>query len=118
EASADASAEGLAPAYPGGQVATGARLGILGQQSALETPFGITSYTQQFIQDQQAASVGDVLLNDSAVRIARGFGNFQQVYLIRGLPVFSDDMSYNGLYGLLPRQYLGAELIERVEVLR
>src|SRR5690606_13359493 len=57
EASADASAEGLAPAYPGGQVATGARLGILGQQSALETPFGTTSYTQQFIQDQQAASV-------------------------------------------------------------
>ncbi len=118
EASADASAEGLAPAYPGGQVATGARLGILGQQGRLETPFGITSYTQQLIQDQQAASVGDVLLNDPAVRVARGFGNFQQVYMIRGLPVFSDDMSYNGLYGLLPRQYLAAELIERVEVLR
>lgn len=117
-ASADASADGLKPAYAGGQVATGGRVGILGNQDVMETPFNSTSYTQMLIQDQQAASVGEVLLNDPAVRVARGFGNFQQVYMVRGLPVFSDDMSYNGLYGLLPRQYLGAELIERVEVLR
>ncbi|MBQ0742511.1 MAG: TonB-dependent receptor, partial [Pseudomonas sp.] len=117
-ASADASAEGLRPAYAGGQVARGGRVGVLGNRDNMETPFALTSYTQMLIQDQQAASVGDVLLNDPAVRVARGFGNYQQVYLVRGLPIFSDDMSYNGLYGLLPRQYLGAELIERVEVLR
>ncbi len=117
-ASADASAEGLRPAYAGGQVARGGRVGVLGNRDNMETPFALTSYTQMLIQDQQAASVGDVLLNDPAVRLARGFGNFQQVYLVRGLPIFSDDMSYNGLYGLLPRQYLGTELIERVEVLR
>ncbi len=70
------------------------------------------------IEDQQAESVGDVLLNDPAVRVARGFGNFQQVYLVRGLPVYSDDMSYNGLYGLLPRQYLSSEFIQRVQVFR
>ncbi|MBS0319851.1 MAG: TonB-dependent receptor, partial [Proteobacteria bacterium] len=29
-----------------------------------------------------------------------------------------DDMSYNGLYGLLPRQYVASEIFERVEVLR
>ncbi|MEQ9108823.1 MAG: TonB-dependent siderophore receptor [Limnobacter sp.] len=117
-ASADASAEGLAPEYAGGQVATGGRVGLLGTQSNMDTPFNLTSYTSKLIQDQQAASVGEVLLNDPAVRVARGFGNFQQVYLVRGLPIFSDDMSYNGLYGLLPRQYLASELIERVEVLR
>jgi len=117
-ASADASAEGLAPEYAGGQVASGGRVGLLGTQSTMDTPFNLTSYTSKLIQDQQAASVGDVLLNDPAVRVARGFGNFQQVYLVRGLPIFSDDMSYNGLYGLLPRQYLAAELVERVEVLR
>lgn len=117
-ASADASAEGLAPEYAGGQVAAGGRVGLLGTQSNMDTPFNLTSYTSKLIQDQQATSVGDVLLNDPAVRVARGFGNFQQVYLVRGLPIFSDDMSYNGLYGLLPRQYLAAELIERVEVLR
>jgi iron complex outermembrane receptor protein len=117
-ASSDASAEGLKPPYAGGQVARGGRVGILGSQDLMDTPFSITNYTQKLIQDQQAKSIGDVLLNDPAVRVARGFGNYQQVYFVRGLPVFSDDMAYNGLYGLLPRQYLAAELVERVEVLR
>ena len=117
-ASADASAGGLKPAYAGGQVARGGRVGILGSQDIMDTPFSTTSYTQKLIQDQQAQSIADVLQNDPAIRVARGFGNYQQTYLVRGLPVFSDDMSYNGLYGLLPRQYLAAELVERVEVLR
>lgn len=117
-ASADASAQGLKPPYAGGQVARGGRIGILGNLDVMETPFSQTSYTQELIQNQQATSIGDVLKNDPTVRVARGFGNYQQVYIVRGLPVFSDDMSYNGLYGLLPRQYLAAELVERVEVLR
>ena len=117
-ASADASAEGLIEAFAGGQVARGGRVGILGTQDYMETPFTLTSYTEQLIENQQAQSVGDVLLNDPAVRISRGFGNFQQNYIIRGLPVYSDDMTYNGLYGILPRQHLAAELVERVEVFR
>ncbi len=116
-ASADASAQGVQPAYAGGQVARGGRVGIFGSMDIMKTPFSTTNYTQELIANQQAASVADVLQNDSAVRVARGFGNFQQVYIVRGLPVYSDDMSYNGLYGLLPRQYLAAELVERVEVL-
>ena len=118
QASADASEEGLSPAFAGGQVAEGGRVGLLGNQDVMETPYNFTNYTELLIEDQQAASVGDVLLNDPAVRVARGFGNFQQVYLVRGLPVFSDDMTYNGLYGLLPRQYLASEFIQRVQVFR
>lgn len=38
--------------------------------------------------------------------------------MIRGFPVGSDDTAYNGLYGLLPRQFVATELVERVEVLR
>ncbi len=117
-ASADASAGGLKAPYAGGQVARGGRVGILGSEDIMDTPFAITNYTQKLIQDQQASSIADVLQNDPAVRVARGFGNFQQLYMVRGLPIYSDDMSYNGLYGLLPRQYLAAELVERVEVLR
>ena len=117
-ASADASAGGLKAPYAGGQVARGGRVGILGSQDVMDTPFTITNYTSKLIQDQQAASIADVLQNDPAVRVARGFGNYQQAYLVRGLVIFSDDISYNGLYGLLPRQYLAAELVERVEVLR
>jgi len=117
-ASADASAEGLSPAFEGGQVAEGGRAGILGTRDHLETPFSITSYTNEFIQDRQAQSVGDVLKADPGVRVARGFGNFQESYFIRGFILGSDDIAYNGLYSLLPRQYIATELFERVEVLR
>jgi hypothetical protein len=59
-----------------------------------------------------------VLQNDPGVRVARGFGNFQESYFIRGFILNSDDVAYNGLYSLLPRQYIATELFERVEVLR
>ena len=117
-ASADASAQGLPSAYAGGQVARGGRLGLLGNVDIMDTPFNTTNYTLGIIQDQQARSVGDVVANDPAVRSARGFGNYQELYMIRGFPVYSDDMAYNGLYGLLPRQFVASELLERVEVLR
>ena len=117
-ASADASAGGLKAPYAGGQVARGGRVGLLGSQDVMDTPITITNYTSKLIQDQQAISLADVLQNDPAVRVTRGFGNFQQAYMVRGLVVYSDDIAYNGLYGLLPRQYLAAELVERVEVLR
>ena len=117
-ASADASAEGLSRAYAGGQVARGGRMGILGSVDMMDTPFGATSYTQQFISDQQARSVGDLLQSDPAVRMSRGYGNFQEVYMIRGFALDSDDVAYNGLYGVLPRQYISPELLERVEVFR
>lgn len=118
KASADASAEGLSPAYPGGQVARGARAGILGTKDNQDVPFSLTSYTNELIQDRQAKSVGEVLQNDPTVRVARGFGNFQESYFIRGFILNSDDVAYNGMYSLLPRQYIATELFERVEVLR
>lgn len=117
-ASADASAQGLSAPLPGGQIAGATRLGILGTKALLDTPAITTSYTRDFIENRQAESIGDLLQYDPGIRVARGFGNFQQVYLVRGFPIFSDDMTYNGLYGILPRQYLAAELIERVEILR
>ncbi len=84
----------------------------------MDTPFSTTSYTEKLARDQQARGIGDVLQNDPTVRVTKGFGNFQELYVIRGFPVYSDDMSYNGLYGVLPRQFVAAELIERVEVFR
>ncbi|MEC4721248.1 TonB-dependent siderophore receptor [Noviherbaspirillum sp. CPCC 100848] len=118
KASADASSAGLPAEYRGGQVARGGRLGLLGNIDIMDSPFSSTSYTQALIQDQQARSVGDVLQNDPGVRVARGFGNYQELYVIRGFPVNSDDLAYNGLYGLLPRQFVSTELLERVEVFR
>ncbi|CAB1213781.1 TonB-dependent receptor [Acinetobacter bouvetii] len=118
EVSADASAEGLMEAYAGGQVATGGKVGIFGNQKNLDTPFNLTSYTNQYIQERQADSVGDVLQADAGVRTAKGYGNFQEAYFLRGFVLASDDTAYNGLYGILPRQYIPTELFERVEVFK
>ena len=117
-ASADASRDGLIKPFAGGQVARGGRAGILGTKDNLDTPFSITAYTNELIQDRQAKSVADVLQNDPGVRVARGFGDFQEAYFIRGFLLSSDDVAYNGLYSLLPRQYIATELFERVELLR
>lgn len=92
-ASADASAQGLSPNYAGGQVARGGRAGILGTRDNMDTPFSITSYTNELIQDRQAKSVADVLQNDAGVRVARGFGNFQEAYFVRGFILSSDDVA-------------------------
>lgn len=116
--SADASADGLPSAYEGGQVATGSRVGLLGNQDIMDTPFSTTSYTNEYINNQQAQSVGDLLKKDPTVRVARGFGNFQEAYFMRGFVTTSDDTMFNGLYGILPRQYIATELFERVEVQR
>jgi iron complex outermembrane recepter protein len=104
--------------YAGGQVARGGRIGLFGNLDLMDTPFNSTNYTADFMRNLQARSVADVVQSDPSVRVARGFGNFQELYVVRGFPVYSDDMAYNGLYGLLPRQYVAAEFLERVEVFR
>ena len=106
----------LTAPYPGGQVARGGRVGLFGNLAVMDTPFATTSYTGDLARDQQARSVADVLQNDPAVRVSKGFGNFQELYVIRGFPVYSDDMTLNGLYGILPRQFVAAEFLERIEV--
>ena len=74
----------LADLYAGGQVARGARAGLFGNIDMMDSPFQATAYTELLIRDQQARSVGDVLANDPVVRVAKGFGNFQELYVVRG----------------------------------
>lgn len=108
----------LPEAFAGGQMARGGRAGMLGNLDMMESPFASSNFTEDLIRQQQAVSVADVMQNDPVVRVAKGFGNFQELYMIRGFPVYSDDMTYNGVYGVLPRQFVAAEIAERVEVFR
>ncbi|MDE1909096.1 MULTISPECIES: TonB-dependent siderophore receptor [unclassified Pseudomonas] len=117
--SADAATpNALPPVYAGGQVARGGQLGVLGNQDIMDVPFSMSSYTEKLIRDQQAENVGDVLLNDSSVRQASGYANQAQAFVIRGLPLNGDDISFNGLYGILPRQIMSTDALERVEVFK
>src|ERR1700744_1036640 len=108
----------FSPTYAGGQVARGASFGVLGTQENIDVPFSMTSYTSKLIEEPQARTLADVLDNDPAVRSQLGFGNQQQVFVIRGFQLNGDDISLNGLYGLTPRQLVATETIERVDVFK
>lgn len=107
------------PAYAGGQVASGGALGILGNTGVMDTPFNQTSYTSKLIQDQQAATVADVLDNEPSVRRATpAYGSAENVK-IRGFDMNVGEAAINGLYGLAPLSgSLPVEFVERVEVLK
>lgn len=104
--------------YAGGQVARGARIGMLGNQDMQDVPFSAASYTSELIRNRQARSLGEVLASDPAIRQSNGFGNFSQVFVVRGFQLYTDDIAFNGLYGILPRQIISTEAVERVEVFK
>ncbi len=109
----------LPKAYAGGQVARGARLGLLGNTDVMDAPFNITSYTAQAVQDQQARTISDMLArSDPSVRVTGGEGNDTDILRIRGFDVSMEDATFNGLPGLLSYYRSKVEFVERVEVLK
>lgn len=111
-------AGGLPGPYAGGQVARGGRVGMLGNLDVMETPFNLTSYTSELIENQQARSVGDVLANDPSVRSATTAGAPGEYLLIRGFPAIEDSTFFNGLAGMAPNNRSSTEMVERAEVLK
>jgi len=111
----------LMPAYAGDQVARGSRVGLLGNKEVIDTPFNITSYTSQLIENQQAITVADVLANDPSVRtISYGLTNAAGAgdsFMIRGFPIQSAVL-FDGIYGIAPSRTLPVETAERIEVLK
>jgi iron complex outermembrane receptor protein len=115
----EAMIDNLPPPYAGGQVATGSQLGLLGNRGVMDTPFNQTSYTAKKTQDQQAKTVQDALVDDPSARTVRAdTGPGSDSVRIRGFTVDTADVSYGGLYGMLPTSNIMAELAERVEVLK
>jgi len=106
------------PAYAGGQVATGARLGILGNRDYMETPFNVASYTAENVENQQASSVADALISDPSVRASGMRGSESEAFMIRGFPVDTSDIAINGLFGVAPTYRSSAEYAERIEVIK
>lgn len=105
-------------AAPGGQVATGARLGTLGNRSVLETPFTITGYTEKLIRDQQARTIADIALNDPSVRNDASTFSERDAFIMRGFLVTNLDTAYDGLFYLANPRRSFLEGIERVEILK
>ncbi len=110
--------DGPPPAYAGGQIATGGRLGVLGEKNAANVPFSVISYTDQLIRNQGSDTIAGTLINDASVQTSQGFGNFAETYQIRGFNLDGDDISFGGLYGVLPRQIVQTNFVNRVELFR
>ncbi|MFV0679450.1 TonB-dependent receptor [Ottowia sp.] len=108
----------LPPAVPGGKVATGARLGIMGNVDVMDAPFNITSYTAEAIEDEQAQTLADVLRKDPSVRTMTNEGHLVENFIIRGFPLNSESIAINGMYGLAPLQSVPTEMFERIELLK
>lgn len=104
--------------FAGGQVASGARVGLLGNRSILETPFNQISFTDQLIRDQQARSLQDVVLNDPSVRNDAPPFSERDSFFIRGFSVTNLDTTFDGLQYLANPRRSFLEGVERVDILK
>ncbi|WP_426115503.1 TonB-dependent receptor [Pseudomonas sp. DSP3-2-2] len=111
----------LAPVLAGGQVARGARLGMMGNRDVMDTPFSVTSYTAKTMADLQTVTVADALQRDPSVRSTGQTGGIVDSFFIRGFPVGEGnlgELAYDGVYGVAPNYRVFTEYAERVEVLK
>ncbi|MBA4752737.1 MAG: TonB-dependent receptor [Sphingopyxis sp.] len=99
------------------KVTAGGNVGVFGTKAAEDIPFNIRSYNEALILNQQPDSLGEVLENDPTVRTALGFGIAGEVFVIRGFDLSSDDVGFDGLYGITPRQIVAPELASSVQVI-
>ncbi len=113
--------ETLPDVYAGGQAARGGRLGLLGTRDFMDTPLSMSSYTSQFVEDQQAATVADVVNNDPSVRLTGHPGGMLEAFFIRGFPVNEGnigDVAFDGVYGVAPTFRILTEYADRIEVVK
>lgn len=104
-------------AYAGGQVSTAVQLGVLGDRPTLDVPFNITGYTNKMMEDNQVATVDDVIVHDPSVS-DQTLSGVSSAWNIRGFKAQQQDVQLNGLYGIAPRFYGGVEGVDRVDVLK
>lgn len=110
--------KGLTPAYAGGQVARGGKLGMLGNRDFMDTPFNQTSYTAELIQNQQARNIADIAINDPSVQATWSSTGYTSPLMIRGFAASNHSVGFNGLYGIAPTFDVDMDMVERVEILK
>ena len=112
---------GIVPAYAGGQVAQGGRLGLLGNTGTAKSPFSVASYTDTVVRDRQASTVSEALALDPSVRATQTTGAPFDSFYIRGLPAnegTSGETAFDGVYGVAPNFRVFTDYAERIEVLK
>ena len=105
---------GQAETYAGGQVTRSGRVGLLGNRDIFDTPFSMTGYTAELIENQQARTVGDVIQNDASARLVTT-GHLEYI-AIRGFDIYNSAL-YDGLPNL-NSAHSTVQTLERVEVFK
>ena len=110
----------LPEVYEGGQVARGGRVGLLGNRDIFDTPFSVTSYTAELIDNQQARTLADVIQNDSSAYLMNPRHGFAETFAIRGFTVGgASTRLYDGLPGLFGGIAASpVRTLERVEIFK
>lgn len=102
-------------------VARRGRLGVLGDADVMDVPFNVTNYTAQAIQNQQAATVAEVVANDPSVRVSVSPGGLLDAMTIRGFPVSEGNLgefAFDGVFGVAPNFRVLSDYAERVELVK
>lgn len=108
----------LPPAHTGGQVASGGKVGVLGNLGVMETPFATVSYTQQRIADTGAQNVSTLISKtDPSVQVSDRMNIYESFY-IRGFSTSATDFMFNGLVGMAPNLRSSVGFAERIELLK
>lgn len=110
----------LPPSYAGDQIASGGRLGILGNRKVMDTPFNLTNYTGQVLNDQQVTTAAEVLAKDPSVVVSQTGGIVDSMF-IRGFPINEGNIgefAFDGRYGVAPNYRIFSDYVERMEVLK
>lgn len=104
--------------YAGGQVARRSSQGLLGSRDFMESPLSMTTYTSETVKNNQARTLADLTSSDPAVRSTNPAGGRYEQFTIRGFSLFNTDVSYGGLYGIMPTYSIDMEMADRVDILR
>lgn len=111
-------AQALPEAAPGGRIARGSRLGVLGNVDVMDAPMSTVAYTAEGIADLQATTVGAVLRHDPSVRTTTNEGHMVENFVVRGFALGASSLAINGMYGLASEQSTAVEMFERVELIK
>ncbi|HGY1010917.1 TPA: TonB-dependent siderophore receptor [Aeromonas salmonicida] len=104
--------------YAGGQVASDSRVGLLGNKHFMDTPFNTVSYTEEYIENEQAQDIGSLAgATNASIYVPSKRSVFETFYM-RGFSTTASDMTFNGLIGMAPNMRSSTEMAERVDVLK
>jgi hypothetical protein len=90
----------LPAADPGGQVATGGRVAMLGNRSVSDTPLSTQGYTDQLIQGQQARTPADVLANSLSTHFIHPRFSDGVDFAARVSALTDNEIAFEGFSGL------------------